>query len=216
MAMAEAPKIRTTGRCALAAGALAVALALGCHPSRTLVTHVWQTSLPRTTPMKSMIVFGGLADEAGRRALEDRFATELARHDVRALRSYELFPRTPPSPENARARLKDLALDGILVASLKGATPRTTYAPGPGGGFWTAYEGPRWSEPRYLSTDATVTFETTLWDANADDTLLWTISTRTTNPASGRGFEESLVKTVSAELEGAHWIPPAGTVPRGD
>jgi hypothetical protein len=196
--MFDAPVIRSTA----AVGVLALGLVLSCNAPRTAVTHVWQAPMPRA--IKSVVVFAGVPDEAGRRTLEDRFATELARHDVKALRAYDALPGAADDAQ-VRARAKQLGVEGVLVVKPKARTDKTSYVPNRGGA-WSTYQGPTWEDPRYLAADATVTFETSLWDAHASEELLWSVTTRTTKPEQGGG-EASLVKTIVAELEGAQRIP---------
>src|SRR4051812_26145285 len=98
---------------------LAVVLGASCSTTRTSVTQVWQSHVLAPSPMKSMIVFGARMDVANRRELEDGFVVELARHDVKALPSYTIFPDEPPDREKARDKVKELGLDGILVVNLK-------------------------------------------------------------------------------------------------
>lgn len=195
------------------AAAVTVALAAGCSGVRTSVTQVWQAPVPVAAPMKSMIVFGARMDEANRRSLEDAFVAELAKRGVHAMPSYTVFPGAPPDQEKARAKVNELGLEGILVMTLKNVSERSTYVPSYSGSFWSAYYGPGWwGGPGYVMTDEIVTFESTLWDARAEDKLVWAALTKTTNPSSGKSYVGSLVKAVIPKLEGTHFIPPK----RGD
>lgn len=45
-----------------------------------------------------------------------------------------------------------------------------------------------------------MSFETTVWDLRNDDRLVWTTSTRTTNPSAGRDFVDSLTDAVVPRL----------------
>jgi hypothetical protein len=160
--------------------------------------------------MKRMIVFVARMDEPNRRALEDGLATELRRRGVDARPSYELFPGELPERAKAQAMVREQGYEGILFATLKDVTERQTFVPGTTGGFWTSYYGYGWGygSPGYVMTDEIVTFETTLWDARAEDRLVWTLLTKTTNPSSGRSFVKSLTNAVAPALEKARLVPP--------
>ena len=190
------------------AGALAIALGVGCSGARTSVTQVWQAPAPATAPMKSVIVFGARMDEANRRSLEDAFVAELGKRGVRAMPSYAVFQGAPPDQEHARAKVNELGLEGILVMSLKNVAERATYVPSYAGSFWSAYYGPGWwGGPGYVVTDEIVTFESTLWDTRAEDKLVWAALTKTTNPSTGKSYVGSLVKAVMPRLEDTRLIP---------
>lgn len=192
------------------AAALGLALVTSCAGPSTSVTQVWQA--PWTPPpMKSMIVFGARMDEANRRVLEDGLVADLAKHGVAAKPSYTIFPGDPPEREKARAAVTEAGFDGILVATLKSVREKQTYVPGSySGGFWSSYYGPGWGSfsPGYVVTDEIVSFETTLWDARAEDKLVWTMLSETTNPSSGSDFVRSLTKKVMQGLDKARSIPP--------
>lgn len=201
--------IATHGKTLRGLASLAVVLGVGCSGARTSVTQLWQAPAPVTAPMRSVIVFGARMDEASRRSLEDAFAVELAKRNIHAVRSYDVFPGTPPDQDKARAKVNELGLEGILVMSLKGVSERTTHVPSQAGSFWTAYYGPGWwGGPGYLVTDEVVTFESTLWDVRAEDKLVWAALSRTTNPSTGKSYIDSLVKTVVPKLEDARFFPP--------
>jgi hypothetical protein len=157
-----------------------------------------------------MVVFGARMDEANRRALEDALVAELAKHDVKAVPSYELFPGEPPELDQARSKVRELGVEGILVANLKKLSEKTYFVPAYAGGFWNNYYGPGWAwgSPGYVVTDEVVTFEPMLWDARAPEKLVWAALTKTTNPSAGREYIESLTEAVVPELDKASLIPP--------
>lgn len=190
------------------AAALAIVFGVGCGGAQTSVTQVWQAPLPETAPMRSMLVFGARMDEANRRSLEDAFVAELGKHGVRAVPSYVVFPGTPPNQEQARAKVNELGFEGILVMNLQNISERSTHVPSYSGGFWSAYYGPSgWGGPGYVVTDEIVTFESTLWDTRAEDKLVWTALSKTTNPSSGKSYVGSLVKAVVPKLGETRFLP---------
>ena len=172
-------------------GSLAIAFVAGCGGPSTSVTQVWNAPLA-APPMRKIVVFAARTDEANRRALEDKLVAELAKRGV--------------------AAVQGRGFDGILVATLKNVRERLSYVPGTySGGFWNDYYyGPGWTSwsPGYVRTDEIVNFETTLWDARAEDKLVWAALTKTVNPSSGRDFVKSLTDAVLPPLEKAGRIPP--------
>jgi hypothetical protein len=194
--------------CSIAA--LAFVLHAGCGSTRTSVTQVWKAPVA-TAPMKSVAVFAAHMDEANRRALEDAYVAALAQHDVTAKQSYTIFAGDPPPAEQARDTLKKAGVEGILVSRLRSVREQQTYVPGYyGGDFWSGYYGPGWGtwSPGYLVTDEIVSVDTTLWDARTGDQLIFAITTDTTNPAAGKDFVQSVVKTVVSALDKQRLIPP--------
>ena len=211
--------MRTTSRVLGGVGIL-LSVALGaCSRSQTSVAHVWRADVT-VAPMRSVIVFGAHMDEATRRSVEDAFVGALRGHEVAARPAYDLFPVAPEDPEKARALVKEHALEGILVLTMKNTYEKQTFYPGhyhPG--FWSAYRmgpgavgwgGPSYFySPGYVETTEEVAFETTLWDARDDDRLVWAALTRTTNPSAGRDFVKSLTGTVVPAIARARLLPPA-------
>jgi hypothetical protein len=190
--------------------ALALVLLAGCGASaRTSVTQVWSAPVSGA-PMKSVMVFAAHMDEANRRTLEDAYVTALAQHEVTAKQSYTFFPGEPPPREQAREVLKKAGIEGVLVSTLRGVREKQTYLSGYEGGLWSGYYGPSGgtSSPGYLISDEVVSVDTTLWDARTGDQLVFTITTTTTNPSSGKNFVPSVTDAVVPALENQKLIPP--------
>jgi hypothetical protein len=189
--------------------ALSTALLTGCGGPKTSVTQVWKATV--TSPLRSVLVFGTNMDETNRRALEDAMVSELGRHHVAAKPSYELFPGKPPDREDARKLVTQSGFEGVLVATLRKVSERSTVLPGAYyGGFWSSYYGQAWGyyDPGYVLTDEVVSFETTLWDARAGDRLVWSADLETTNPSDGREFARSLTGRVVSTLDKSGFLPP--------
>lgn len=189
---------------------VALAAACGGGPS-TSVTQVWKAPSPPAAPMRSVVVFAANMSEANRRTAEDIFTGQLKERGVDAQQSYNVFPGKLPTREEAKAATQRANIDGILVLSLKGVRERQTYVPGSyTGDFWGGYYGMGWDtySPGYVVTDEIVGVETTLWDARAHDSLVWSAVTQTTNPETGSEFAKSVADKVVPQLEQGHFIPP--------
>jgi hypothetical protein len=193
----------------LSAAAFLLALGAGCGGPQTSVTQVWKAEV--ASPMRSVLVFGVGMDDTNRRAIEDAMAAELSKRHVAVKPSYELFPGTPSDRDAARKLVTQAGFEGVLVATQRKVTEKTTVLPGTYyGGFWNNYYGQApWIDydPGYVLTDEVVTFETTLWDERAGDRLVWSADLQTTNPSAGRKFATSLTESVMSKLEEGGLVP---------
>lgn len=209
---AVGPRLRRRWLPAIAATLAFAGIAVaGCGP-KTSITQVWSAEVtPSTPPMKKILVMAMRMDEANRRSLEDVFVAELARHGVQGVQAYKLFPQGLPDRAKAEAAVHSIEADGILAANFKGTQERLTYSPGSyAGGFWGGYYG--WGygySGAYVYTDYIVNLETTLWDARAGDTVVWSALTNTTNPSSGNDFVNSVTEKVIPAIAARGLIPPA-------
>jgi len=187
----------------------ATVLSAGCTSTPTTMTDVWRDPSYAAGPMRNLVVFGGNLNATNRRTLEDGFVSALAMHGVRATASYRLFPNELPPKEEARAAVKQIGADGVLVSTMKGVNEKVTVVPG--SVFWGGFYGPGWGgpvwDPGYIVTDDYVRFETSLWDPTGDGRMVWSAVTQTENPRSGRDFVSSLTKSVTSALVKAGLLP---------
>jgi hypothetical protein len=190
------------------AAALGVAVAAGACAPKTSITQVWSAQVPAGhQPMHKIVVVSSRIDEANRRVLEDAFVGALRGRGVEAIPGYKLFPEGVPDPTKAKATVESLGADGILAATYRGTRQKVSYTPGSvwGGAYawggWGYYDG-------YVTTDELVSLETTLWDARAADTVVWSALTTTKNPSSGQEFVKSVTEKVVPAMAGAGFLPP--------
>ena len=205
-------------RLSLLGSVLATTLITGCA-TRTSVTQTWSAPAASTPLMGKVLVVGAKMAQADRRSLEDGMVVVLAKHGVAAEPSYTIFPGDPPPRDAAQATVKKAGFDGILAFTVRSVREEAHWQPSPNatfwyGGGWNGYDayGPGWNgmygAPGYVVTDEAVTCEAALWDARADDKLVWTASTRTLNPSSGAAFVKSVSRAVVPALAKAHFIAP--------
>lgn len=189
-----------------------VLAASGCG-TKTSTTQLWSAEDYSAAPLRKVVIFGRGMAEAQRRTVEDRFATALGDHGVAATPSYRIFPELPDR-EIAQAELAKQGFDGALVTTLHGTRERQSYVPGhyQGGGFWGGYYGMGWGwSPGYIVTDELVDAETSVFDLRTGGgRLVWSATTRTTNPTSG----DDLSKSMSREILPS--IAKNGIIPRRD
>jgi len=206
-------RVELRSRSCVATAVLTLLLA-GCSSTSTEVTSAWKDPSYTAGPMKNIVVFGGRLDATNRRALEDGFASALSARGVRATPSYTLFPGALPATNDAQVALQKAGVDGVLVASMRGTSEKSTFVPGApyGGPFWGGYYGPGWGgawDPGYVITDQFVKFETSLWSPSGNGKMVWSAVTQTENPSSGKDFVSSLTKSVVPALGKAGFLPAA-------
>jgi hypothetical protein len=198
----------TVLRTSAAAGALAALTAVIACSTPTTQTGVWKSATYEAGPMKNVVVFGGRMNQTQRRTLEDGFVAALGSYGVHATPSYAMFPesQSPPDPATVRSTLASAGYDGALVSTLEGVTEQTFVSPDAdwAGGFYGAYWGP--GAPVYAETDQFVKFETSLWSPESGK-MVWSATTQTTNPRSGKDFVSSLTKSIVPSLAKANLIP---------
>lgn len=192
-----------------AAGILMLSLVRCSTSTPTEMTTVWKDPSYAAGPMKNIIVFGGRMNATDRRTLEDGFVSALSARGVHATPSYTLFSGDLPAKEDAQAALQKTGVDGVLVASMRGASEQTAYVPY-AGPFWGGYYGSGWGgawDPGYVVTDQFVRFETSLWSPQGDGKMVWSAVTETENPSSGKDFVSSLTTSVVPALTKAGFLP---------
>jgi hypothetical protein len=193
----------------------ALAFALGAATlaacaTETSVTQLWSAPIPVSRPpMRKIVVMATQMDEANRRSLEDSLVHALSAHQVQAIPSYKLFSDKLPEIEEAQKAVQALGVDGILTANFKGIKEQLSYVPGYyAGGFWGGYYGSGYGYTGgHVYTDQVVNLETALWDARANNDVVWAALTQTMNPSNGQDFVVSVTKKVIPTLANAHFIP---------
>jgi hypothetical protein len=197
---------RAIGTSAVAVIAAASTAVAACS-TPTTETGVWKSPTYAAGPMRNIAVFAGRVDATQRHMLEDGLVSALSSYSVRATPSYALFgDQVPPDQASIRAQLRTSGYDGALVSTLQGVSERTLVAPDTdwGAGFYGAYWGP--GAAVYTQTDQFVKFETTLWDPNTGK-MVWSTTTQTENPTSGKDFVSSLSKTIVPTMAKAGLLP---------
>ncbi len=193
-----------------ACASAALALVAGCSTSTT-ETNVWKAPSSSAGPLRNIAVFGGRVGETDRRTLEDGYVAELAAYGVHATQSYTLFPQSPvpPDADAIRTTLESAGYDGALVSALKNASETVVVPPEAGwaGGFYGP--GGYWGTGGavYPATVAYVKFETMLWSTTSGK-MVWSATTQTENPTSGKAFVASLTKAVVPSLAKAGLFAP--------
>jgi hypothetical protein len=155
-----------------------------------------------------------MKDQASRRIAEDTLAREISARGAKGIAMYTLLPDAEPSMEAAtRAALEKEGVLGIItmrpvsseekIQVTPFAEPDIAYR-----SFWGGYYGRGWGRPwispigigNELSVDTVVSVETMVYSLRQNK-LVWTGTSKTTNPPRVQKFVERLSAAVAAELE---------------
>jgi hypothetical protein len=181
----------------------------GCAGNTQLV-DMWRDPTAAQRPMRSMLVVAFRRDETSRRIWEDGFVAAMTKHGVNATPSYSLFQSGVPDTADIEAAVRDRNFDGVLFVHRLGSTTQTTYVPG-----YTRFEPvwvrSRWSynyhtyyaevhEPGYVETDRIVRNRVDVWNTTGDWRLIWSGTTESMNPNSGRDVTRQIAKLIVPEL----------------
>jgi hypothetical protein len=184
---------------------IAVALVLasilsGCSSTRYEATWSDPSASPVTLSGQKVAAFYFGGTETTRRAAEDVLARELSARGAQGIPGYTLLPgQEPADPLAARQRLQQAGVEGAVTMRVVGKDKETTYVPPTFGGYW----GGLWPgiyEPGYTQTDTLVSVETRVYSL-AQDKLLWSGKSVTTNPTKVDSFVQELSAKAANEMQ---------------
>ena len=189
----------------------AAAGVLGGCAANTQLVDMWRDPTAVRQPIRHVLVVALRRDETSRRIWEDGFVTAFTKQGVDATPSYTLFQQGPPDPADIEDAVRDRHFDGVLFAHSLGATTQSTYVPG-----YTRFEPVwvrnRWSysyhtyyaevrEPGYVETERILRHRVDIWSTSNDWRLVWSGTTESFNPNSGREVNRHIAKLIVPELE---------------
>jgi len=155
-----------------------------------------------------------MRNQSGRRAAEDKLASEISRHGANGIPMYQIFPDdTPASEAEARKALEKAGFAGVVVMRPVSidkeivSTP-ATYSGGPYGGYWGGYYGYGWGAPYgpgvvsggEIRTNTIVTIETLIYSFRQNK-LVWGAQSRETNPRDVDKVIGGIATDVAKELQ---------------
>ena len=139
-------------------------------------------------------------NEPTRRASEDAIARELTARGMQGVAGYTLLASTElDDREAAKAKLRQAGVEGVVALRLVDAEDQVVRKQ------WASQEyellGPTWSSANrgYQQTSTTLSVETTVYSV-AQDRLLWSGLSRTTDAPLAERFISEHAQAVSAEL----------------
>ncbi len=191
---------------------LATFMLTGC--SSTNVTGVWKKSDFTGQPFQSILVVGLSKDKSNKNIWEDIMVDQLKQAGVHAMTSTQCFPGDNDITKDEILRyVSDKGMDSVLVTRLVDTKQEKAYYPPTGGYYGGYYGGPRYGyynnfgtfydtvyTPGYTTTYTTVLLETNLYDT-ASQTLVWSMSSDTFDPASANRLAQSVSKKVVQALQ---------------
>jgi hypothetical protein len=162
-----------------------------------------------------------MKDQASRRIAEDTLAREITARGAKGIAMYTLLPDADPSMEAAtRAALEKEGVVGIVTMRPVSSEEKLQVSPfiEPGlayRSFWGGYYGRGWGRPwigpsligNEVSVDTVVSVETMVYSLKQNK-LVWTGTSKTTNPPRVQKFVERLSAAVASELKKQGLIAP--------
>ena len=188
---------------------IVTSMMMGCETTQK-VTYSWTNPSFKPDKKYQKIFLAALVNNPHVRThLEDEMGKSASAQGLNQERSLDYFPvsfreKTPASREKMMEKIKELNCDLIFTISLVEKSSETRYVQS-GLGFYGPYPAyglqfrgfysywyPYYFDPGYYVTDKTYFMEGNLFDAQSE-TLIWSIQTRTINPASIERFSADLV-----------------------
>jgi len=194
-------------------GVVSVTLALsGCSTATPIVSE-WRNPAYASGPFKRIMVGGPSGETSVRRNFEDEFVVQLRAAGIDGLASYRYIPENEGIDENKLKQAAQTArADAVLFARSVKMEQKTNYGPTfpyLSFGIFGSNVGASWSglpgaSGAYRYNE--YTSETTLYDV-AKNELVWTGTTKTTEPENMRTAIKSYVEAVMKALDAQNLLP---------
>ena len=167
----------------------------------TQLNSVWKDPSYHARPAKMMVI-GVEKNPLKRRLFEDEFARQLKAHGTDAIASYTVLPDKLQDNQSAiAAKVKELAIDTVLITRLVSKKTVQTYVPGtiyyppPYYNTWPDYYGYGYRyiySPGYVAEDEYAVIETNMYES-ASDKLVWAALSETILSESGQALIKSYI-----------------------
>lgn len=163
-----------------------------------------------------------MKDEASRRVAEDTLAAEITAHGADGVPMYRLLPGVEPSREpETRAALEREGVLGVVVMRPVSSEQSMRVVPDaplamPYRRYWGGYFGYGWGapwpwafgvRPQEVEVDTVVSVETLVYSLR-QNRLLWSGTSKTTNPPRVEAFIGQLARRAARELEKEGLLAP--------
>jgi len=194
------------------ASLLLIALPLGC--SATSLDSSWRNPAYAGGTFRKIMVMVASQDASLRRQTEDAFVAQFASRGVQGIPSYTLLPQdTPPSNDQLTQVVHQSGADAVLAARLIDRTQETSNfsggAPNMYPSSYTSYYSSGLS-PSVSSSSYTYdvfTIETKFYQVSPEN-LIWTGTTRTSDPTDRQRELNNFTRIISEALTKQNLIPP--------
>jgi len=195
-------------------GIVFVTLALnGCSTATPPIVSEWRNPAYASGPFKRIMVGGPSGETSVRRNFEDEFVVQLQGAGIDGLASYRYIPENEGIDENKLKQAAQKArADAVLFARSVKMEQKTNFGPTfpyLSFGIFGSNVGASWSglpgaSGAYRYNE--YTSETTLYDV-AKNELVWTGTTKTTEPENMQTAIKSYVEAVMKALDAQNLLP---------
>lgn len=184
----------------------------GCASTR--ITSSWKDPGDPGTPLRKLMVFVAVQDEAIRRFAENEAVRSLPA-GTEGVASHTVFDRPEPDIGKLRERLVREGFDGALVARLVSVDRSQIYHPpqvhmspfAPWHGYWPHYRSFYWYYPQaftyvtpaYTSETTRVLVETVIYRLPSGNPV-WSVVSESVNPDSTLELVNELIRITGARL----------------
>ena len=194
-----------------------LAVSFACSPSqRVTSSYLNKEAIPKS-PYKKIFVAALTKDMEAKKNIELKFADLIGGNGGSSVLSFELFAPNYEAFANAgreeiMKKIKDAGCDGIITIALLDVLEKQRYEPGVvyGSGlpygFYGSFYGyysfryPSVYAPGYYTTDKTFLIETNIYDV-ANESLLWTVQSKASNPSGFDSWFKGYVKLLFKQME---------------
>jgi hypothetical protein len=194
-------------------GIVSVTLALsGCSTATPIVSE-WRNPAYASGPFKRIMIGGPSGETSVRRNFEDEFVVQLQAAGIDGLASYRYIPENEEIDENKLKQAAQKArADAVLFVRSVKMEQKTNFGPTfpyLSFGIFGSNVGASWSglpgaSGAYRNNE--YTSETTLYDV-AKNELVWTGTTKTTEPENVQTAIKSYVEAVMKALDAQNLLP---------
>ena len=184
----------------------ASALLVSCGTPTSFIS-TWRDPEAQPLQFKKVLVVAFVPEEGQRRSAEDAMVANIKRAD--AIPSYRSLSKADmKDSEGSRAKVEALGVDGIITTRFLGRDEKLEYVPGtmsyapsyyqPFWGYY-GYATPMMYDPGYYTTSNLIRLETNIYSF-ADEKLIWTGHSETTDPTSLDDLIQSVARATADEL----------------
>jgi hypothetical protein len=160
----------------------------------------------RVWKQRGVLVVASTPSEGARRAVENGFARELLKKDIRAVPSYTILDRPFPGGlaglESLKQRVREAGVDAVLLVQFVEAEAQGNPPPPPSGPYYAALG---WPAGRVVPADRRYRLQGNLYGADSE-ALAWTGTSQMLDPAA---HDEGVRKVAEASVKdqglGADW-----------
>jgi hypothetical protein len=194
---------------------LILSLFSGCMSSE--LVDIWSDTENQYPPLSKVLVITANNNAAQRRIWEDAFCVELSRHYVDAAPSYRFYPDAVPDTVQLLDLVKKHEFEGVLITRKLPGESDLKYT----SGYSTTEQTTRYDRRRsrfityYREIDHAGTVDSQkvnvhsidLWTIKNDGQMIWSATSKTVEPNSGRGIRQEIASLVMTELTKRGIIP---------